>query len=502
MIMAVCSDKGYVQLLQPFQGDPVKAQKIVLLTSCNTVMDIQNLAYSIVNWPTVFRSHVVSTKGSYGLVGPCTKGVTLLENFVQMATHSPAVPNAGEAVKALPDLQPLKGQVIKLPITQTSIPSRSGVQAVVVAPTSSAKPKLSITRHERKRKRKQRQGNSNDDEDAHIKTAGGCGRGASCIADTSLIANQGYGPQQGQGHEELSEEPDCRLVHVFDMPVKSVSAMRALVSQWNGISPGPGSVMRMIVSSMARQPALHPWSSPQKSFRDAHNDSVSSSQSPCQTITALDTQRLLEQTQENFNGSGASAPAPPQQPKISPLSPSHLPFIHVPMPDRAQEPQYDADRFLFQQSPHYLAYNRKTLTTIISYARRYYPLSHESARPQLYRQLEFADFLTTRLWLAQEIQTLEDHAVDRQLHCSRPSTFSCGDAWVNDWHLYSFMARTLGEKIDPALGNRSGQIGRAGLARLDWAVLLDWGTTGKYWSGPHANTRRSGGRRRGSTLTE
>ena len=471
--MAVCSDRGYVQLLQPFQGDPVKTHKIILLTSCNTVMDIQNLSYSIVNWPTVFRSHVVSTKGSYGLMGPCTKGVTLLENFVQMAIHSPAAPKVGGAVE---DLRPPGGEVLPLPITQTSIPSEPGVQIAV--PQSSAKPTLSITRHARQRKRKQRKGNSNDNED-------------------------GNGAQQRQADEELSEEPDSRLTHVFDVPIKSVSAMRALVSQWNGIPLGPGSVMRMIVSSMAREPALRPWSSSQKSFRNTHSGSVSFSQSLYQTTTAPSTQRLLEKPQGNFNGSGASALAPFRQATISPLPPAQLPFIHVPMPDRAQAPQYDTDRFLFQQSPQYLAYNRKTLTTIISYARRYYPLSHVSARPQLYRQLEFADFLTTRLWLAQEIQTLEDHAIDRQLRCSRPSTFRCEDTWVNDWHLYSFMARALAETTDPALGARSRQIGRGGLARMDWAVLLDWGTTAKSWSGPHANSsraQRSG--RRGRILLE
>jgi hypothetical protein len=34
--------------------------------------------------------------------------------------------------------------------------------------------------------------------------------------------------------------------------MKSVSSMRALVSEWNGIALGPGSLMRMMVSSMAR----------------------------------------------------------------------------------------------------------------------------------------------------------------------------------------------------------------------------------------------------------
>jgi hypothetical protein len=502
MIMAVCSDRGYVQLLQPFQGDPLKTQKIVLLTSCNTVIHIQNLAYSIVNWPTVFRSHVVSTKGSYGLAGPCTKGVTVLENFVQMAIHSPALPNADGLVKASPDRQPPEGQVLQLPITQTSIPSQPGVQTLVAAPPSSARPKLGTTPHARQRKRKQRKGNSHDNEDAHIKTFAECGQAAACTADTSLIANPVNGGQQRQADEELSEEPDCRLIHVFDMPIKSLSATRALLSQWSGIPLGPGSVMRMIVSSMAREPALRPWSSSQKPFRKTHGDFISSSQAPFQTTTAPSARRLLVQPQGKLDSFDASAPLPSRQATIPPLPPTQLPFIHVPMPDRAQEPQYDADRFLFQQSPQYLTYNHKTLTTIISYARRYYHLSDESARAHLYRQLELAEFLTTRLWLAQEIQTLEDQAVDRQHRCSRPSTFRGGDAWMNDWQLYSFMARALREKIDPALGSRSRQIGRGGLARMDWAVLLDWGITAKSWSGPHAHGRAQRSGRRGRTLTE
>jgi hypothetical protein len=108
--------------------------------------------------------------------------------------------------------------------------------------------------------------------------------------------------------------------------------------------------------------------------------------------------------------------------------------------------KYDPDRFLFQQSPHYLACNRKPLATIISYARRYYHLTHATACPSLDRLMNIAEFLTTRLWLAQEIQSVEDRAVDQQLRCSRASTFRCGDAWVNDWYLYWSMSRAVGEE--------------------------------------------------------
>jgi hypothetical protein len=73
MIMGVCSDNGYVQLIQEFYRNIEKMSKIVLLTSCNTVVNIQNLTYAIVRWPTVFRSEEVIKRSAYKLVGPQTK---------------------------------------------------------------------------------------------------------------------------------------------------------------------------------------------------------------------------------------------------------------------------------------------------------------------------------------------------------------------------------------------------------------------------------------------
>jgi hypothetical protein len=98
--MGVCSDNGYVQLLQEFQGNTEKMSMILPLTSCNTVVNIQNLTYAIVRWPTVFRSEEVSKRSAYKLGGPQTKGVTPSEESVQLANRNCAMANIGRVIKA------------------------------------------------------------------------------------------------------------------------------------------------------------------------------------------------------------------------------------------------------------------------------------------------------------------------------------------------------------------------------------------------------------------
>jgi hypothetical protein len=154
--------------------------KIVLLTSCNTVIDIQDLAYAVMKWPTVFRSQVVCTKSSHGIVGPCIKGVTPVENFVQMAMHRFPVPNAGGAVNATPGQEPSKGQALKSTINPASVPSRAGAKTLVEAPPTM--PGSSRAWRERRHKSKQQRVNSIHNGDAHLKIPGECGEEAGCAA--------------------------------------------------------------------------------------------------------------------------------------------------------------------------------------------------------------------------------------------------------------------------------------------------------------------------------
>lgn len=458
--------------------------KVVLLTSCNTVADIQNLAYAIVQWPTVFRSSPVSYRRCNGLAGPCIKGVTPVENFVQVTSHNFAVASAGRVVKAPSGRQPPKGQVLHLPGAPTGVLSKMGSHPVVSVPPS--KPRPSQMPYVR-RQQKQRQENNIHDGDLDITVSGECGQESGCTAEISVIANPKNGAQRRQEDQDLSEEPDSRLIHIFDVPknlarqpVKPISVTRILTSQGNGVVPCPGSLMRMIASNMARQPAFHSSTSSQNPSRRTRSDPTASSHARVQTITAPPTQRLLEQPGESTDISNTSAPSASEPATATSPAPLQQPFIHVPMPDRAQEPMYDPDRFLFQQSPHFLAYNRQTLDTIVSYAKRHYHLTPDTARPRLYRMIEIAEFMISRLWLAQEIQRLEDRAMERQIRCSRPSTFRCGDAWGNDWYLYCSISRALGLRVKAALTRHSNTIARGGLAKMDWVVLME-GWTWKSW---------------------
>jgi hypothetical protein len=85
--------------------------KIVLLTSCNTVVNTQNLTYAIVQWLTGFLSEEVSKRSAYRFVGPQIKGVAPSEESVQLANRNCAVASMGRVIKATSVPDYAKGQV-------------------------------------------------------------------------------------------------------------------------------------------------------------------------------------------------------------------------------------------------------------------------------------------------------------------------------------------------------------------------------------------------------
>lgn len=463
MIMGICSDNGYVQLLQEFQGDPEKMSQVVLLTSCNTIVNIQCLTYAIVRWPTVFRSTQISNKFSYGMAGPETKGVTPLEDIVRSANRSISVASGEKAI------EPPSGPALrKYPSAlRPSVPNRlsllPGSSSVISA--SFSKTAISRVPNEQQRRKRQRPGRWQRHErdiknEYHLDVA--TERGSQQVPAEAIDPFL-----QVQPSTDSSEDPDCQLVHVFDMPKELLQGAvanpscfrRSLFTPANGILPCTGSVMRVVSAGMRIQPGLRP------SAFNNHTPALN------KTSVKAEEDRLL---------SGASVSSGSDKG----LSALKDPFIHVPMPNRAQEARYDPDRFLYQQSARYLAYTQQYLQAIVSHARSNHHTTTKAVRRQLRPLIEIAEFMLTRLWLAQEIQRLEDEAIERQIRCSQPSTFRCGDAWGNDWYLYSSLSRALGHRIKPALTRQYNSTAKSRLAKMDWLVLAD----GSAWKAECSTT--------------
>ncbi len=481
MIMGVCSDNGYVQLLQEFQGDPEKMSKVVLLTSYNTIVNIQCLTYAVVRWPAVFRYTPISNRNSYGLFGPVTKGVTPLEDFVHSANRTVPVAN-GEKLTGPPSGPELRNfpgaRLTSLSERLSVLPSGTSVSS-----TSSTKTVVSPVPNEEQRRKRQHPGRwKRHERDVKKKyrpdvaTKDGSQQTLAKVTGLCLPA---------QPRSDSLEDPDCQLIHVFDVPKVPVQRFdanpscfgRSLFTSANGILPCTGSAVMMIAAGMKILPGLQLLISKNHTPSQKSAGAICSAtiayppagSQPSTTMPSLN--NAPQQPKEDAIFSGTSTPPAPEQA----LSTLKDPFVHVPMPNRAPEARHDPDRFLYQQSPHYLASAHQFLQAIVFHARRNYHTTTKAVRRQLRPLIEIAEFMLTRLWLAQELQTLEDQAIERQIRCSQPSTFRCGDAWANDWYLYCSMCRALGHKIRPALTRQCNSIARSGLAKMDWAILLDGG---------------------------
>ena len=467
--MGTCSDNGYVQLLQEFQGDPEKMYKIVLLTSCNTTADIQKLTYAIVQWTAVFRSKPISTRNSLGLAGPQIKDVTPLADLNSVTT------NSGKAIKSSSASKLPTCQVARLPSIPISVPSMSGSHSVGSLPPS--KPAQSQARHQRRQKNR------------ISNTSGMRDQEFACTAATNMAINPRGVAKRERSKQNLSEDPDGELTHVFHTSIKPVMKdlrprplMENLTSQLNVILPHTGSVMATIASSIAGKPLLCSLISndrnlAQDAAENTHRSLVASSHARDKTITTSASTDLSGQTAGETHVAGTVALPVSQQ--APPTFPNSLPkpFIHIPIPVRAEGPSYDPDRYLYQQSPHYLACNQQNLGAIVSYAKRHQHKLAKAVRSQLNRRIDVAELSITRLCLAQEIQRLEDCAVRKQVCCSQPSTSRSGDAWANDRSLYYTMSRALGFGIKPVMVKLPNRIARSGLADVDWVVLID----GRTW---------------------
>ncbi len=254
----------------------------------------------------------------------------------------------------------------------------------------------------------------------------------------------------------------------------------------NGILPCTGSAMRMIAAGMRIPPALRLLTSknhnpPEKPAGAICSATIAYPHAGSQSSTAMPSLNNALRQPKGVSLFSGTTTSPASEQALSVLGD---PFVHVPMPNRAQEARHDPNRFLYQQSPHYLASTHQYLQAIVSHARRNYHTTTKAVRRQLRPLIEIAEFMLTRLWLAQEVQKLEDEAIERQIRCSQPSTFRCGDAWGNDWYLYCSMSRALGHKIKPALMRQCNSIAKSGLAKMDWAVLVD-GSAWRVLSASH-----------------
>jgi hypothetical protein len=310
--------------------------------------------------------------------------------------------------------------------------------------------------------------------------------------------------------EPSSEDPDSELIHVFDQAkmfeqngANPTYLMRNLLFRANGTLPCTGFVMGFIPSSLAGNSALHSSTSNSQTFSGnpaeiTYNGLVASYYAVDRTTTVPAPGESWERPQQTAYVSGRPGfSASSLAPCTSPAPPKQS-FIHVTMPNRAEEPIRDPDRFLLQQSPHYLDYNYQILEKIVCHGRRYYNTTSRARRQQTSRLIHVADFIVARLWLAQEIQTLEDSAVEKQVCRSRPSTFRCGDAWSNDWYLYRSMSAAMGLAVHPKLEKFSESFATGGLANLQWVVPTDPRTW--VFDRSVATMKRRGRRRRSRQL--
>jgi hypothetical protein len=476
--MGVCSDNGYVQLLQEFQGDPEKMHKIVLLTSYNTILNIGKLTYAIMQWPTVFHSEEASYRKSRSLAGPSIKDVTPLEDFVRLANRTSATMKSGKVSKSLPGSQLPKGQVACLTGVAEKLDLRPKSNSTT--PEALLKPAQSRLSRQQEQEKKSSYG------DRQRKMTGKDGQNSHYVSQTNLAASAYNVGQRVRSENDLLKEPDCELAHMFDMPKASKSEeANPICSTTNptfrvyGILPRVGSMMNYIPPHLVSKTYASPPPKNKNVSRApagmGRNLTVGSGGAYQVTTTATSNKNLCP-PRTNTN---ASSNRPSSATKKASNSWSVTkPFVHIPMPNRAEEPSYDPERYLFQQSPDYLAYNRRKLESIVSYARTNYHTTSEPDRPALHRMIQVADFMTTRLWVAQEIQKLEDRAVEQQIRCSEASTTSRSDAWGNDWNLYCLMSRAVGSTVNPTLARftASNEIHRRGLAKMDWVVLTEEST--------------------------
>jgi hypothetical protein len=278
---------------------------------------------------------------------------------------------------------------------------------------------------------------------------------------------------------------------------------RSLLYRANETLPCTGFVMGFIPPSLAGKSALHPsTSNSQTSSRNpaeiTYNGLVASYYAVDRIATVPAPSESLERPQQSAHvSSRPDFSASSLAPCTSPVPPKES-FIHVPMPNRAEEPIHDPDRFLFQQSPHSLHYNHQILEKIVCHENRYYNTTFRATHQQTSRLIQVADFIVARLLLAHEIQTLEDSAVEKQVCCSPPSTFRCGDAWSNDWCLYRSMSATMGLAVHPKLEKLSEVFATGGLTNLEWVVLMDPRT--RVSDGSVATVKRRDRRRRSRQL--
>lgn len=438
MILGVCSDNGYVQMLQPFQGNPQKMSKIILLASYNTTSDIQGLTYAIVQWPTVFRSQMASKTTCYGLAGVRTKDVTPLEDVLRIE-HS-SIPSSVERlteVSVAPEI-PRRKKGKKQSQIPPNAPQSPATRRVPVSTKFEVREPQSIP---------QRHGSRLDIQQDMRPCAKDRRRAKAKPLVDNIIPRSTPGLHM-PSTSDLSEEPDHELTHPLDLPAPPRMPPRGpgtsilgLSSTLHGVLPFAASVARRVTCGatcpllIAAPKLLSPVLKPQQSTKTDLDASTSDNEEPF--------------------GSSSDTPFRPQS------------FTHIPKPNRAESHIYDPDRFLYQQSPEYLQFNKAFLEEIIRYAKNHQATVPESQLRELKIRLQIAQFLLTRLTLALEIQSLEDEAAARGILWPLPSQDGRKDRFTSDWELYRKLSNRLdrGVREDVRLPQMTME---SRLARLDY----------------------------------
>lgn len=481
MIMGVCSDNGYVQILQEHQFNPEKLSKIVLLTSYDTTFDIQRLTYAIVQWPTIFRSKMMSPRRHDYIAGPRTKVVTPLKDLPQV-TNSPSIPSPQTTIETSVVPRPRRKRKRRSNTPSSCVPATSSTSKMYT--TRLSKVEETQPRPQQKCIGPQEEPNVMANNATDLPQKSDIPRDLDTTPSILQHAQPATTPLEdpnGELTHPFALQPNLQMVAQRPMAQGPMAFAAGLSSHLRGFLPWDGSMAGTLASHIgiktllgSSPPGVHVH--PSQEIKQRHMVSLAS----------LLEGRRSKAVSEIFPNPQTR---PDQNKEIAlelqlsraledPLATSALisikqPFVHVPMPNRAQSATYDPDRFLYQQSYEYLKDNHDILETIATYASKNYPTIQKGERPKLRLRIKIAQIIVSRLLLALQIQSLEDEAVERGLPCSLPPNHGRGDAFTHDWEMYSTLSKALKGRINRSMSEMARRTFQSGRAKADYQAIMD-----------------------------
>jgi hypothetical protein len=475
MTMGVCSDNGYIQTLQEYQVNPEKLSKIVLLTSYDTTIHIQRLTYTIIQWSTIFCSKKVSPNSHNCLAGPHTKGVTPLEDLVRVPNLS--IESTVETNRTSAARKPCKKRKPRLNIP----PSCAPATFTPIKTPAKRKPKIKEVQETQQKK----QGDS--DKDSNVMTGKQVNLRSRCDISKDGVGNPSNSQLAAPRSEPL-EDPDSQVIHPFESQPSfqmgtqgSTATAAGLFSQFRGRPPLAGSMAGTAASAIAIKPDIGP---PHLASRLHSPQDV---EQPCiVSLASYLIARRSEAESEHLQNphsrtdQNKELALGPQVSSIYQVSPALSPpritkrsFVHVPTCNRAESATYDPDRFLYQHSNVYLRYNHDTLNAITTYASNNYLTLPQSERPKLRLRIKIAQILVTRLFLALQVQALEDKALGKGVCCSLLSDNGRRDAFTHDWEMYATLSRAMRGRVGRSMSEMAQRAFQSGRAKADYRNIFD-----------------------------